>query len=136
MSWKGVIDKYHKFLPVSDNTPIVSLNEGNTPLILAKNLKVLAQTLQLDIFGIDCASTQDNELIIFEVNASMTASNGQDAQKWPYLAKPTQAIKLAFQLMIKEKAENALGQPTQKKQAKGQSKKIDKKSDQKTSPAT
>ena len=33
--WKGVIDKYKQFLPVTDKTPIVSLNEGNTPLIYA-----------------------------------------------------------------------------------------------------
>ena len=33
--WKGLIDKYKKFLPVSENQRIVSLNEGNTPLIKA-----------------------------------------------------------------------------------------------------
>ncbi|PYK92328.1 MAG: threonine synthase [Verrucomicrobia bacterium] len=33
----GVIDRYREFLPVSDSTPIVSLGEGNTPLVyLAK----------------------------------------------------------------------------------------------------
>ena len=31
--WKGLIDRYHSFLPVSEKTPIVSLCEGNTPLI-------------------------------------------------------------------------------------------------------
>ena len=31
--WKGLIDKYRDFLPVSDKTPVVTLNEGNTPLI-------------------------------------------------------------------------------------------------------
>jgi threonine synthase len=31
----GVIERYRKFLPVSDKTPVVSLNEGNTPLIPA-----------------------------------------------------------------------------------------------------
>ncbi len=34
----GVIERYQEFLPVTDRTPIVSLNEGNTPLILAENL--------------------------------------------------------------------------------------------------
>ncbi len=33
MAYKGVIDRYRDFLPVSDKTPIVSINEGNTPLI-------------------------------------------------------------------------------------------------------
>jgi threonine synthase len=35
--WKGVIDRYAQYLPVSDTTPVVSLSEGNTPLIEAKN---------------------------------------------------------------------------------------------------
>ena len=30
---RGVIERYHEYLPVSDNTPVVSLGEGNTPLI-------------------------------------------------------------------------------------------------------
>ncbi|GJL64284.1 MAG: threonine synthase [Nitrospirales bacterium] len=36
--WRGVIEEYRKFLPVSDSTPIVSLQEGNTPLVQAKRL--------------------------------------------------------------------------------------------------
>ncbi|MFH1190512.1 MAG: threonine synthase [Candidatus Omnitrophota bacterium] len=35
MPYKGLIDKYRKFLPVSDKTPVISLCEGNTPLIYA-----------------------------------------------------------------------------------------------------
>lgn len=38
MYYKGLIDKYRKYLPVNDFTPIVTLNEGNTPLIKADNL--------------------------------------------------------------------------------------------------
>jgi|SRR3989338_655019 len=34
----GVIERYQEFLPVSSKTPIVSLNEGNTPLILSEVL--------------------------------------------------------------------------------------------------
>lgn len=34
----GVIERYQEFMPVTDSTPIVSLNEGNTPLILAEAL--------------------------------------------------------------------------------------------------
>lgn len=33
MHYKGLIEKYRKFLPVSAKTPVISLNEGNTPLI-------------------------------------------------------------------------------------------------------
>ncbi|ARJ51778.1 threonine synthase [Staphylococcus lutrae] len=31
--WKGLIEEYKQFLPVNDNTPQVTLNEGHTPLI-------------------------------------------------------------------------------------------------------
>jgi threonine synthase len=31
--WPGLIEHYRRFLPVSDRTPVVTLNEGNTPLI-------------------------------------------------------------------------------------------------------
>ncbi|AFY43807.1 threonine synthase [Nostoc sp. PCC 7107] len=31
--WPGLIEAYREYLPVSDNTPIVTLLEGNTPLI-------------------------------------------------------------------------------------------------------
>lgn len=36
--WCGVIEAFRKFLPVTDQTPIVSLCEGNTPLIQATRL--------------------------------------------------------------------------------------------------
>jgi len=36
--WRGVIPHYREFLPVSEATPVVTLNEGNTPLIETKNL--------------------------------------------------------------------------------------------------
>ena len=38
MFYQGLINKYKKYLPVSESTPIVTLNEGNTPLIKADNL--------------------------------------------------------------------------------------------------
>jgi threonine synthase len=36
-SYSGVIERYRHHLPVSAATPVVSLNEGNTPLIRAQN---------------------------------------------------------------------------------------------------
>src|ERR1700760_4559600 len=35
---RGVIERYRQFLPVSDSTPIISLGEGNTPLIYSPRL--------------------------------------------------------------------------------------------------
>lgn len=34
----GILARYREFLPVNDNTPMLSLHEGNTPLIHAPNL--------------------------------------------------------------------------------------------------
>jgi len=38
MSWNGVIAAYREFLPVNEKTPVISLNEGNTPLIFSPRL--------------------------------------------------------------------------------------------------
>jgi len=38
MRWTGLINHYREYLPVSDKTPVVTLYEGNTPLIPAKFL--------------------------------------------------------------------------------------------------
>ncbi|MEH6946591.1 threonine synthase [Bacillus sp. JJ634] len=38
MSWQGLIKEYKEFLPVTENTPELSLLEGNTPLIKCDNL--------------------------------------------------------------------------------------------------
>ncbi|MGC8767262.1 MAG: threonine synthase [Brevinematia bacterium] len=48
MGWKGVIEEYRDFLPIiTDKTPIVTLNEGNTPLIKTINL---GKELGVDLF--------------------------------------------------------------------------------------
>jgi len=36
--WNGLIDKYKSFLPITDKTPVITLNEGNTPLIYSRTL--------------------------------------------------------------------------------------------------
>ncbi len=38
MEYLGIIDRYRAYLPVTDKTPIITLKEGNTPLIPAPNL--------------------------------------------------------------------------------------------------
>ena len=47
MSWKGLIHKYKKFLPVTDKTPIITLQEGNTPLLLSR---YLSEKIGLDVY--------------------------------------------------------------------------------------
>ncbi|MFA5026370.1 MAG: threonine synthase [Candidatus Methylomirabilota bacterium] len=38
MRWRGLIHEYRPYLPISDRTPVVTLNEGNTPLIRSERL--------------------------------------------------------------------------------------------------
>jgi threonine synthase len=38
MWWRGLLHHYKDYLPVNENTPMLSLNEGNTPLIPLENL--------------------------------------------------------------------------------------------------
>lgn len=45
--WQGVIDEYRKFLPVTDQTPVISLREGGTPLVYAC---VLSQMLGNEVW--------------------------------------------------------------------------------------
>jgi len=48
MSWRGVIEQYRAFLPVTDKTPVITLGEGNTPLVRAPRLaEAIAPKLDL-----------------------------------------------------------------------------------------
>ena len=38
MLYGGLIEKYRQYLPVSDATPVITLNEGNTPLVFSPYL--------------------------------------------------------------------------------------------------
>jgi len=43
MKWRGVIEEYREFLPVTEDTPVVTFQEGNTPLIFAKHISELTK---------------------------------------------------------------------------------------------
>ena len=45
--WRGVIEEYRDRLPVSKNTPVVSLREGGTPLVYACSL---SETLECEVW--------------------------------------------------------------------------------------
>ena len=40
-NWPGLIEAYKNYLPVDEKTPIITLKEGNTPLIFSKQLSTL-----------------------------------------------------------------------------------------------
>ena len=45
--WPGLIEAYRDLLPVTITTPVVTLLEGNTPLVPAPRL---SEQLDLDVF--------------------------------------------------------------------------------------
>jgi threonine synthase len=46
-SWKGVIDHYRDRLEIEDDTPVISLGEGNTPMIFSERI---SQRTGLEVF--------------------------------------------------------------------------------------
>ncbi|WP_077624951.1 threonine synthase [Sediminibacillus massiliensis] len=48
MTWQGLLDHYGEFLPVNENTPKVTLHEGNTPLI---KLNKLSEQASIDVYA-------------------------------------------------------------------------------------
>ncbi len=50
--WRGVIDEYRKWLPVTDQTPVITLREGGTPLVYACVLsEMLGNEIWLKVEG-------------------------------------------------------------------------------------
>ncbi len=45
--WRGVIEQYRRFLPVSDATPVVTLGEGGTPLLESRAGRLLGLRLRV-----------------------------------------------------------------------------------------
>ena len=48
--WKGIIDCYSTYLPVNNKTPIITLNEGNTPLVFAPHITKLCNIAGLAVY--------------------------------------------------------------------------------------
>ena len=46
-AWRGLIEAYRPFLPVTEATPVVTLHEGNTPLVPAPRL---SDRLQAEVY--------------------------------------------------------------------------------------
>lgn len=45
--WPGLINRYLNYLPVTGSTPVVTLLEGNTPLIRARNLEKIMEGIDI-----------------------------------------------------------------------------------------
>ena len=51
-NWKGLVEEFKNYLPVTEKTPTLSLNEGHTPLIYCENMsKMLGIELHVKYEG-------------------------------------------------------------------------------------
>ncbi|TQK73590.1 threonine synthase [Brevibacillus sp. AG162] len=73
----GILARYREFLPITDKTPLVSLHEGNTPLIHAPNLsKQLGVELYVKYEGLNpTGSFKDRGMVMAVAKAVEEGSN-------------------------------------------------------------
>jgi tetratricopeptide (TPR) repeat protein len=69
-------------------------------------LRTIRERIGLDYFGIDCALDGSDNVVVFEVNASMLVHD--DNEEFPYKTPAVCAIKLAFNAMLQQRATSAL----------------------------
>jgi threonine synthase len=77
MMWKGLLYQYRDFLPVTEKTPLLSLHEGNTPLIPLQNLsKQLGIELYVKVEGANpTGSFKDRGMVMAVAKAKEEGSH-------------------------------------------------------------
>lgn len=76
MKWPGVIAAYREFLPVTDETPVITLLEGNTPLIPAYNLsRELGLKLYLKYEGLNPTGSFKDRGMVMAVAKAVEAGS-------------------------------------------------------------
>ncbi|MBU2495521.1 MAG: threonine synthase [Candidatus Omnitrophota bacterium] len=74
--YKGVIERYRDYLPVSSNTPVISLLEGNTPLIPSVSLgKKLGLRLYFKFEGVNPTGSFKDRGMTMAVSKAVEAGN-------------------------------------------------------------
>ena len=71
--WPGLIEAYKHYLPVTNKTPIISLNEGNTPLILSDSISKLIGNGKINL--INFFKGYPTKTVILDVNALSKVMN-------------------------------------------------------------
>lgn len=74
--------------------------------------ELLAQHIGLDYFGLDCAETQQGELLIFEACASLNVHSMDCEKTFPYKKVQMQKLFDAFHQMLKDESTKAVQQNT------------------------
>ncbi|MCM3788115.1 threonine synthase [Domibacillus sp. 8LH] len=75
--WEGLLHQYKEFLPVTENTPALSLMEGNTPLIPLVNIsKKLGVNIHVKVEGANpTGSFKDRGMVMAVAKAKEEGSN-------------------------------------------------------------
>ncbi len=73
----------------------------------AKAFGALSSALQLDYFGIDCAETQDGDLVVFEADNALIVHDMDPPDVFPYKGAPMGRTFRAFESMLHARADVA-----------------------------
>ena len=74
--WRGVIDEYRRWLPVTEQTPVISLREGGTPLVYACVLsEMLGNQVWLKVEGTNPTDRKSTRLNSSHSRASRMPSS-------------------------------------------------------------
>ncbi len=76
-AWRGVIEEYRSFLPVGEATPVVTLQEGGTPLLFAPRLsEAVAAEVFLKIEGANPTGSFKDRGMTMAVSKALEAGAG------------------------------------------------------------
>lgn len=77
MRWPGLLEAYKEYLPINENTPMLTLNEGNTPLVKLENLsKEWGVELYVKLEGANpTGSFKDRGMVMAVAKAKEAGSN-------------------------------------------------------------
>lgn len=107
MMWKGLLAEYKEFLPVTEKTPMLTLHEGNTPLIhLAQLSKELGIDLHVKVEGLNPTGSFKDRGMVMAVakakeegsNTVICASTGNTSAPQPMHHALACAVSLLFQM--------------------------------------
>lgn len=68
-------------------------------------LRAVAERVGLEYFGIDCSETPDGDLLVFELDSSMTVHAMDPVDIYPYKQDQMRKVFAAFRAMLMERAE-------------------------------
>ncbi|MBN2559015.1 MAG: threonine synthase [Clostridia bacterium] len=77
MMYEGLISRYREYLPVTDRTPVISLMEGNTPLIPSLNIgRMLGIDLHFKYEGLNPTGSFKDRGMVLAVAKAMESGSG------------------------------------------------------------